>query len=61
LVRGERRGREAAVGKSATAGEAMTDAARADQLLEDGDWQGAATCHRNLGAIERLQALRRRW
>jgi hypothetical protein len=31
-------------------------AARADQLLEDGDWQGAATWHRRLDAIERLQA-----
>jgi hypothetical protein len=31
-------------------------AARADQLLEDGDWQGAATWHRILDAIERLQA-----
>jgi len=31
-------------------------AARADQLLEDGDWQAAATWHRILNAIERLQA-----
>jgi len=31
-------------------------AARADQLLEDGDWQGAATWHRILDAVERLQA-----
>jgi hypothetical protein len=31
-------------------------AARADQLLEDGDWHAAATWHRILDAIERLQA-----
>jgi hypothetical protein len=31
-------------------------AARADQLLEDGHWQCAATWHRILDAIERLQA-----
>jgi len=31
-------------------------AARADQLLEDGDWQSALTWHRILDAIERLQA-----
>ena len=31
-------------------------AARADQLLEDGDWRAAATWHRILDAIERLQA-----
>jgi hypothetical protein len=30
-------------------------AARADQLLEDGDPLGAATWHRILDAIERLQ------
>ena len=37
--------------------DAMLEAgARADQLLEDGDWQGAATWHRILDAIERLQA-----
>jgi hypothetical protein len=30
--------------------------ARADQLLEDGDWRGAVTWHRILNAIERLQA-----
>ena len=30
-------------------------AARADQLLEEGDWQGAPTWHRILDAIERLQ------
>lgn len=31
-------------------------AARADQLQEDGDMAGAATWHRILNAIERLQA-----
>jgi hypothetical protein len=31
-------------------------AARADQLQEDGDWQGAVVWHRILNAIERLQA-----
>ena len=31
-------------------------AARADQLLEDGDPVGAVTWHRILDAIERLQA-----
>ncbi len=31
-------------------------AARADQLLAEGDMAGAATWHRILGAIERLQA-----
>jgi hypothetical protein len=31
-------------------------AARADQLQEEGDWQGALTWHRILDAIERLQA-----
>jgi hypothetical protein len=31
-------------------------AGRADQLQEDGDWQGAVTWHRILDAIERLQA-----
>ena len=37
--------------------EAMLEAvARADQLLEEGDWQGGATWHRILDAIERLQA-----
>jgi hypothetical protein len=37
--------------------DAMLEAAAcADQLLEDGDWQGAATWHRILDAIERLQA-----
>jgi len=30
--------------------------ARADQLQEDGDWQGALTWHRILDAIHRLQA-----
>ena len=30
-------------------------AARADQLLEDGDMAGAATWHRILNVIERLQ------
>jgi hypothetical protein len=29
---------------------------RADQLLEDGDWQGAVVWYRILNAIERLQA-----
>jgi hypothetical protein len=39
------------------AADAMIEAAaRADQLLEDGDWQAAATWHRILDAIERLQA-----
>ena len=31
-------------------------AASADQLLEDGDWEGALAWHRILDAIERLQA-----
>ena len=31
-------------------------AARAEQLLEDGNMAGAATWHRILNAIERLQA-----
>jgi len=31
-------------------------AARADQLLEDGDWRAAVTWHRIVGAIDRLQA-----
>jgi transposase-like protein len=31
-------------------------AARADQLLEAGDWEGCATWHRILDAIQRLQA-----
>jgi hypothetical protein len=31
-------------------------AARADQLQEDGDWQGAITWHRILDCIERIQA-----
>ena len=31
-------------------------AARADQLQEEGDWQGALTWHRILDAIERRQA-----
>jgi hypothetical protein len=31
-------------------------AARADQLQEEGDWQGALTWHHILDAIERLQA-----
>jgi hypothetical protein len=31
-------------------------AGRADQLFEDGDWQGAATWQRILDCIERLQA-----
>jgi len=39
------------------AADAMLEAAaRADQLLEDGDWQAAATWHRILDAIDRLQA-----
>ena len=39
------------------AADAMIEAAaRADQLLEDGEWQAAATWHRILDAIERLQA-----
>ena len=39
------------------AADAMLEAAaRADQLLEDGDWQAAATWHRILDAIERFQA-----
>jgi hypothetical protein len=29
---------------------------RAHQLLEDGEWQDAATCHPLLNAIERSQA-----
>jgi hypothetical protein len=29
---------------------------RADQLTEDGDWEGANSWHRILDAIERLQA-----
>jgi hypothetical protein len=33
-------------------------AARADQLQEDGDWQGAVTWHRILDCIERIQAQR---
>jgi hypothetical protein len=31
-------------------------AAHADQLKEGGDWEGAATWHRILNAIEQLQA-----
>jgi Family of unknown function (DUF6961) len=31
-------------------------AARADQLQEDGDWQGAVIWHRILDCIERIQA-----
>jgi len=31
-------------------------AARADQLQEDDDWQGAIVWHRILGCIERIQA-----
>ena len=31
--------------------------ARADQLLDEGDMAGAATWHRILDAIERLQAM----
>jgi hypothetical protein len=31
-------------------------AARADQLQEDGDWQGALVWHRILDCIERIQA-----
>ena len=31
-------------------------AARADHLLEDGDWRAAITWHRIVDAIERLQA-----
>ena len=31
-------------------------AARADQLTEDGDWEGANIWHRILDAIARLQA-----
>ena len=35
----------------------MLEAAqRADQLQEDGDWQGAITWHRILDCIERIQA-----
>jgi hypothetical protein len=34
----------------------LAAAARADQLLEDGDTVGAETWHRILNAIERLQA-----
>jgi hypothetical protein len=34
----------------------LAAAARADQLLEDGDTAGAETWHRILNAIERLQA-----
>jgi len=34
---------------------AQEAAMRADQLLEDGDMAGAATWHRILDAIERLQ------
>lgn len=37
--------------------DAMTEAAlRADRLLEDGDMAGAATWHRIIDCIERLQA-----
>jgi len=36
--------------------DAMQESAmRADQLLEDGDWQGAVSWRRILNAIERLQ------
>ena len=35
---------------------ALEATARADKLLEDGDLLGAATWHRILNAIERLQA-----
>jgi hypothetical protein len=43
-----------------TADAMLEAAARADQLLEDGDWQVAETWHRILDAIERLQVPRRR-
>jgi hypothetical protein len=37
--------------------DAIIEAAqRADQLQEDGDWQGAITWHRILDCIERIQA-----
>jgi hypothetical protein len=37
--------------------DAMLEAAeRADQVQEDGDWQGAITGHRILDCIERIQA-----
>ena len=37
--------------------DAMQESAmRADQLLEDGDWQGAVSWRRILDAVERLQA-----
>jgi len=37
--------------------DAMLEASeRADQLTEDGDWEGANSWHRILDAIERLQA-----
>ena len=37
--------------------DAMLEAAsRAEQLEEDGDWQGALTWHRVLDSIERIQA-----
>ena len=38
------------------AGAVQESAMRADQLLEDGDWQGAVSWRRILDAIERLQA-----
>jgi hypothetical protein len=38
-------------------GDAMVEAAaRADRLLEDGDWRAAVTWHRIFDAIGRLQA-----
>jgi hypothetical protein len=33
-------------------------AARADHLLEDGDWRAAETWHRIVDAIERIQAMK---
>ncbi len=34
----------------------LAAAARADDLLEAGNWQGAATWHRMLDCVERLQS-----
>jgi hypothetical protein len=43
------------------AADAMLEAAaRADQLLEDGDWQAAETWHRILNAIKRSRLRQQR-